>query len=722
MEQAKIKIVKTKNGFDIELTFSNGKKMRAPGFNIPNDANGKECSVERDKGQLVKVIIEGKTYTKSTKQPIKQTQKHKSVETYGKSKQKPIATHDTQKRQYDSQPETSNYLPTAPYNFIPLNSCVVHAESLPQINMYDDKNRHSGYINIEIKTKTPFYIRGTESSFFSPGGITKIPGSSIRGMVRTLIEVASWGKFTFFENERLYYRGVASPGRFGNDYRNRIGNNVNAGYLIYDEMVRCYKIQPAKIETNATFSEIMDSRIFKIQLRKDGKYVLCSGKMKGKENNWLINQPDKSQPPFSLDKNVIRDYKDDKNRNIEWDLLEMAKDKSKYLHGVPCFYLLDDNNEVKTFGHTRYFRLPYDFTIGEHVPDNLKQDDITDIPEAIFGKESKWATRVFFEDANIKPDQNNIFLNETSPKILSSPKPTTFQHYLKQPLNANKHTLNNWNDDLNSGGHLRGYKFYWHRDTSNSKQHSWITTKIELNKKDFDNFLKFKNNSFNNITKDWDFIEVKDVEDKIIIKRSFCEIPDSDFKLILKEYLLASDIVKKEADIKGGQYTVIQAVQPEVIFSGRIRFENLTKVELGALLFVLELPQNCCHKLGMAKPLGLGSVEITPELFLITRQERYSSLFNKDGKWQLGVRKEDNLKQFSQPFENHILSHIPEVDKNSAANLWNVPRMKALKMMLDASGKDKEEWLERTRYKEIEHPFNKNEFKDRAVLPDPEEV
>jgi hypothetical protein len=36
----------------------------------------------------------------------------------------------------------------------------------------------------------------------------------------------------------------------------------------------------------------------------------------------------------------------------------------------------------------------------------------------------------FFEDANIEPGQQNEIMPETSPKILSGQKPTTFQHCL----------------------------------------------------------------------------------------------------------------------------------------------------------------------------------------------------------------------------------------------------------------------------------------------------
>src|SRR5881227_2849866 len=45
-------------------------------------------------------------------------------------------------------------------------------------------------------------------------------------------------------------------------------------------------------------------------------------------------------------------------------------------------------------------------------------------------------------------------------------------------------------------------------------------------------------------------------------------------------------------------------------FRSVIQFDNLREFELGAMLSALILPAGCAHKLGMAKPLGLGSFAI----------------------------------------------------------------------------------------------------------------
>ncbi len=51
-------------------------------------------------------------------------------------------------------------------------------------------------------------------------------------------------------------------------------------------------------------------------------------------------------------------------------------------------------------------------------------------------------------------------------------------------------------------------------------------------------------------------------------------------------------------------------VRPGVVFSARLEVENLDEAELGALLWLLDLPDGHCLRLGYGKPLGFGSVRV----------------------------------------------------------------------------------------------------------------
>src|SRR5690554_2188329 len=75
--------------------------------------------------------------------------------------------------------------------------------------------------------------------FFSPTGKPSIPGSSLRGMIRTLVEIMSWGKFGFYDkDQKLFFRAVADTTAIGNYYRKLMLNqkenyfpNFRAGIL-----------------------------------------------------------------------------------------------------------------------------------------------------------------------------------------------------------------------------------------------------------------------------------------------------------------------------------------------------------------------------------------------------------------------------------------------------------------------------------------------------------
>lgn len=125
-------------------------------------------------------------------------------------------------------------------------------------------------------------------------------------------------------------------------------------------------------------------------------------------------------------------------------------------------------------------------------------------------------------------------------------------------------------------------------------------------------------------------------------------------------------------------------MKPNTKFKFKIRYENLTENELGALLFVLKLPDGCAHKIGMGKPLGLGSVKITLKLYSSKRSKRYSTLFVSNS-WNLAEteQRSDAIEDIISIFENHILTKILTEEKGIGDSLWNTPRLKQLRILLD---------------------------------------
>ena len=72
------------------------------------------------------------------------------------------------------------------------------------------------------------------------------------------------------------------------------------------------------------------------------------------------------------------------------------------------------------------------------------------------------------------------------------------------------------------------------------------------------------------------------------------------------------------------QKSVVRPLKPELQFHFHVDFENLTEDELSLLLFALRPTEEFRHRLGYGKPLGLGSVKISPAcVLLVDREERY---------------------------------------------------------------------------------------------------
>lgn len=627
---------------------------------------------------------------------------------------------------------------TAPYNFVPLNDVVVQTEweiekrndlsipCIPSFAKFDDK-LYNGYIELEIKNLTALYIRRVKSEsesdglreeekeFFRIGEKYKIPGSSLRGMVRTLIEIVSYGKFVNSNiNRKLYFRNLSLE-KYRKKFTNTEGTKVeykvipgilfkeNGKYKIkyFEDAKNFYRIKNSDI--NYIASELRDSesnfknktpknykvyfkqiffekpqnieRTIRVQYSqfsyKEGEldknkisneqkkgyvkgFLIITGLVPNKTHQWVIEIGEDVQV-LEISEEVIKSYRQDSTKAFDiFEFMELTGKKE-----IPVFFLKDANNEVVALGHTPFFRVSYEKLIKDHIKTkDLIDDSIIDIPEAIFGSEKGWASRVFFEDLELENEPE--FYEETSPQILSSPKPTCYQHYLEQDEELNKkekrervRMLKDWDSDAK----IRGYKLYWHRLTGFSKQ------------------------------------SINDEKYKYWNEGEKC---------------------------KDSQHTVIKALKEGKKFRGRIRFQNLSEIELGALLFVLDLPKGCYHKLGMGKPLGLGTVEIKSTLKLVNRKERYKKLF-ENGNWYLAEKicengDEANKDFFKRKFEEYILKKIANYEDKSS--LWDTERLKKLKIMLSFDHKmhGTVKWLKLTRYMTLE------KFKERYILPSPETI
>lgn len=610
----------------------------------------------------------------------------------------------------------------APYNFVPLpdnpRTFTASDEHMPDHDVYHD-GRHSGYFDIRLTTESPLYIRGPRSikqqkdeakniaDFFHHGDPKQpvIPGSSLRGMLRSIVEIITWSKLSRIgDTPTIFYRAVAAKADdpLGEDYKKIFGginaSRVKAGYLTRDG--DDWYITPAQQIEGQAFAKVKDttdivgevrglisltSADYRVQYHKvcfqakrgeKSAYVtkvwtpkageahqgvlVCTGNMaeSGKKGGKvftarkqfvLVGLPQGGEKK-KIDPLFIRAYRDSLT---DFQEEEPFDKKDGFLkEGRPVFYIDNGKNPVQFFGHNPFFRIP---AIRDGKPITPKtllgsahtDPDTYDMADAMFGhvysgtrvsqqgkKTQAYAGRVFVEDAFLEAGQSEVLEKEVTLKILSSPKVTTFQHYLEQPdgKDTEKSKLNHYGTP---GAKLRGHKLYWRQRGSlaNAKE---------------------------------------------------------------------NETVGKDDT----QHTQVRAVKKGIAFRFRVRFENLSDVELGALAWAIQLPGGeYRHMLGMGKPYGLGVVKLDAELFLIERKARYERLFDENG-WYEAQRLEES-SQHIEAFFNHMKKYLGHEFMRSH-------RIQELLFMLEGRAIDG-----KFSYMAIEP---KNEFKDRHVLPHPHEV
>lgn len=114
-------------------------------------------------------------------------------------------------------------------------------------------------------------------------------------------------------------------------------------------------------------------------------------------------------------------------------------------------------------------------------------------------------------------------------------------------------------------------------------------------------------------------------------------------------------------------------MQAQRDFTFHVDFENLTHSELGLLCYALRPADAFCHKLGMGRPLGLGTVEIIllslqyidrPHRYLSLSGSRVSSMWTADEAAAEGIPAAPDSMTFpalSAAFRDLIAQHFPDL-------------------------------------------------------------
>jgi CRISPR-associated protein (TIGR03986 family) len=170
-------------------------------------------------------------------------------------------------------PTNNARVSSAAYNFVELPDKVVQAveksEDLPDHDTYTNPNHpNTGYFVVTLTTKTPLYVRcpltpkenqqreeqtekakrgealkfreklANKPNFFYTKETDKeasatIPGSSLRGMLRNLLEIVSYSKVEVVTRKRLFFRSLDNFS-LGDEYRTKRMKKIETGFWHQD--------------------------------------------------------------------------------------------------------------------------------------------------------------------------------------------------------------------------------------------------------------------------------------------------------------------------------------------------------------------------------------------------------------------------------------------------------------------------------------------------------
>lgn len=495
---------------------------------------------------------------------------------------------------------------SAPYRFVPLSKLVLLPDWADQVS-HDQPFADGlcGELQLKLTCHTPLCVGGRqeESSQREPGKVhffrtpdnqLAIPGSSLKGMLRNVLEIASFARFRQVEDQRLGVRDISEADNFY--ARAIVSSPVHAGWLNFRDGQ--WRIQPCEFSRLHQEQLIRHCGIDKPkwtgEKERDEKkkpktaaqrYELIKGRteirfarepMPKRSGQWLA-LPDPAgshhghivvtgQPGVAFDKNrtakkyefvfhdttaqalpiqpeVMAGFQQIHDDSDEWAFWRAKLADGKLTQGIPVFFH-KDGEQVKSLGLAMMYKLPYSHSLHDairHTHDEHLSERAADLPDLIFGhlgeaERGGLRGRVNIGLASLAAEHPG-HTDWEGPCILNSPKPTFYPAYIRQDGKGNS-----FRQLMEKHSELAGWKRY----------------------------------------------------------------PVKAFEM---QYPQGKAADNKKTQVK------LETVPAGSTFTSTLRFHNLRRVELGALLWALDFGgrQDQRHALGMGKPFGLGQVSLSVE-------------------------------------------------------------------------------------------------------------
>ncbi|SET68892.1 CRISPR-associated protein [Nitrosomonas marina] len=537
---------------------------------------------------------------------------------------------------------------TAPYNFVPLSGDVFipdwHKEVSHDMPFRDG---YCGTIDFEIEAHTPILPgqkKGeTIEHFELPDEHLAIPGSTLRGMVRSVLEIASFGKMRLVDDRKLGVRDLQASfyiNKFtDNEGKKKFKPKTKTGWLKYlnnqwcitpcsharikQEAITEYLKKNKKLWVDTKDTKNLPSAEMKYKrwlnaekelkisfkpgkkdfhLHSQGKrlyyqkiddfcnsgtecgYIVFTGQPGPRKYMEFIFFADREEK-IKIEDSVVRDFLllNDSEKNKK----QNTQSHYQYLKqlnfdgkGIPVFYLMEDD-KVKAIGLSQLFKLPYTNSVGNLI-----------------------------ENCNPRHCSENEF---DLAELIFGTTNEDGQHGLKGRI---------------SFSHARSTK------AAHEYQKLDRGTVLGTPKPTYyPNYIA--QNGDGRLEKDQPYKTYMDNDAQI---SGWKRYP-------VREKYFVSESKKDQEKVKSH----IKPVKAGVIYKGKLRFHNLKKEELGALLWAMTWggDDSCRHAIGMGKPFGLGQISIN-----VCNKDMPDVIANWPG------NNLPNLKELTECFENMMKQRI----------------------------------------------------------------
>lgn len=566
--------------------------------------------------------------------------------------------------QRNSQPQqNSSQQATAPYNFVSLPEKVLPA----QFENVDGFKEHissagniSGEILLDIESLTPLFIGGNGPKSFAPVGTPIIPGSSLRGMFKNIFKIVTCGAFRGqttsqgkgedFNDEHIYFRCLMGVGRY--PWTKNL-NKLYNGRMIHNAKGKDGRLHPVKNARPGFLICTVDNKYFIAPAMVDGKPMNHDRKtdrisIKEYQERFNVVIPERNSSCVKWDGTTAyiitgsqsgRLYTEEEFKNLPRnEVLRVGKQfirytKLDYVDWSRDHWIALPEEVRSSYEHDRNRRGVDLFTdkgfLKRAELERLTGKSLPDVKTLIpchFLEENGQVTafghgqcfripyqnrignvaqisgneKIDFADAVFGCNElwaSRVYFEDAAPvdeKV--SELPTAKAHPLMQPNPTSYQLYLKQNgDELKHwdavGAQIRGYKLYWHNDIDD-----WKANDFELS--------------------------------------------------------------ENQKRVAGGQEPLTKDMTPLAKgnnFRAKIRFKNLSAVELGALMTIFDLynSTDAAYKIGQGKPFGFGSVRIKSTL-KVEDDNAYSKLFNADG-WQNPCH-EKNPAEYLDAFKDYLRS------------------------------------------------------------------